>query len=539
MRTIKRIAISLNTNKQIQIKELVCAYTREKRRWVRCFQSRDFQAKINCPRLIRDEMVKEKYKSSYGLQARHWKLALNDAAEMWDKYWQSLFVRIRSKIAHFQKFTETELHYAYWLLKGYFQFTCLIQGKTPKPPFANEQSSCHRVAKYIHRWIRQAKGKAPCVKREATVRFDANCYETFYHKERQYIKLMSLQPGKRIVLPLEGKSKIDGTITLVIKEDQIFVHTASELKKKKIAESIVKLNESPAADFARKSIEAVDFGYTEVMTDTEGVRYGIQFGQLLKTASDRLSEKMRKRHKLHALEKKKKQIHSPKAKTLRKYNLGKKKHIQCEQRAKSSLEKEINHGINQLLKLKKPSILITENLRHNFIFNKSKNINRRLSGWLKGKLQDRIAFKALAEGFRHEQVNPAYGSQSCPNCVFVDSKNRNNDRFQCLHCGYEDASDRVAALNYVHRYGDPEIGLYTPYNQVKTILMARFHRRLETGNMQGTNCFLDASPVTIPGRTLDTAIEVHPPPLSRHCNVTVGREKSRKHQAVTSESETK
>jgi hypothetical protein len=32
--------------------------------------------------------------------------------------------------------------------------------------------------------------------------------------------------------------------------------------------------------------------------------------------------------------------------------------------------------------------------------------------WLKGKLQDRIAFKALAEGFRHEQVNPAYGSQN-------------------------------------------------------------------------------------------------------------------------------
>src|SRR5271163_1702802 len=75
-------------------------------------------------------------------------------------------------------------------------------------------------------------------------------------------------------------------------------------------------------------------------------------------------------------------------------------------------------------------------------------MNRKLSSWLRGKLQDRVAFKALAEGFRHEQVNPAYGSQSCPFCEFVDSRNRKGDRFQCLHCGHEDVSDRIAAQNY-------------------------------------------------------------------------------------------
>ncbi len=131
-------------------------------------------------------------------------------------------------------------------------------------------------------------------------------------------------------------------------------------------------------------------------------------------------------------------------------------------------------------------------------------MNRRLSSWLRGKLQDRIAFKALAEGFRHEQVNPAYGSQSCPFCEFVDHRNRKNDRFQCLHCGHEDISDRIAALNYARRFGDPEIGRYTPYRQVKTILLDRFHRRLETGQ-----------PVTVPGRTLETVMEMRPPSPSR------------------------
>ena len=70
----------------------------------------------------------------------------------------------------------------------------------------------------------------------------------------------------------------------------------------------------------------------------------------------------------------------------------------------------------------------------------------------------------------------------------------------CLNCGHGDQSDRVAALNYAERYSDREIGRHTPYRQVKTILLDRFHRRLETDQT-----------VTVPGRTLDTVQRgVHP-----------------------------
>ena len=106
----------------------------------------------------------------------------------------------------------------------------------------------------------------------------------------------------------------------------------------------------------------------------------------------------------------------------------------------------------------------------------------------------------MAEGFRHEQVNAAYGSQGCPCCDFVDDKNRNGDRFQCLHCGHEDASDRVAAMNYAKRLDDREIQRYTPYREVKSILLSRFRRRLEMGQ-----------PITVPGRTLETVIKGRPP----------------------------
>ena len=161
-------------------------------------------------------------------------------------------------------------------------------------------------------------------------------------------------------------------------------------------------------------------------------------------------------HELHAMEKKKRTSNPQKAKCLRKYNLGKQKHHATAKRFKTTLEKEINTAINQLIQTKNPSILVTEDLRHTFKYDKSKQMNRKPSSWLRGKLQDRVAFKALAEGFRHEQVNPAYGSQSCPFCEFVDSRNRKGDRFQCLHCGHENASDRIAAQNYARRFGDPK-----------------------------------------------------------------------------------
>jgi hypothetical protein len=217
----------------------------------------------------------------------------------------------------------------YWLdkLKAW-EFQALL-GK----PSKIEQAVRHRIACYIRRAVKKLKGSPPKVKRARIVKFDANCYEVFNHENRQYIKLMTLEKGKRIVIPL-------------------------------------------------------------------------------------------------------------------------------------------------------------------------------------------IEFKALAKGFRHEQVNPAYGSQSCPKCEFVDYKNRTGDNFKCLFCRYEDMADRVAAMNYARRYGDPEIGLYTPCNQVKTILLNRFHRRLETGQ-----------PVTVPGRTLDTVTEVYPPP-SRGRNVIAGREEILVHRAV-------
>jgi putative transposase len=461
MRTVKRTTLALNEGKKSSLKCLCAAYTREKRYWLDSLKSYQMQGLLGSHRKIRDQFVKEGYASTSGLQARHWKLALQDAVETWDRYWQAIFVKIRPKIFK-HCFNENERHYAYFLIKGYEQFAELMQGGVPQVSFELDFESRKRISGYVRRLVKRFKGKAPTVRKARTVKFDPNCYDLFEHKGRQYVKLMSLERGKRIIVPLEGKSNIKGNITLVLSNEAIQIHASQDLPKKV----------NPL-----KNVVAVDFGYTEVMTDVAANRYGTQFGKILTKRSDQLCQKMKRRNSLHALVKN--NSCPQKAHRIRRCNLGRQKLTRTKQKSAASLKCEINQAINQLIKTTHPAILITEDLSHLFSYDKSKVVNRRLSSWLRGEIQDRISFKALAEGFRHEQVNPAYGSQACPKCDFVDSKNRIADRFMCLHCRHEDIADRIAALNYAKRYGDPEISLYTPYREVKTILLDRFQRRLE------------------------------------------------------------
>jgi transposase len=209
---------------------------------------------------------------------------------------------------------------------------------------------------------------------------------------------------------------------------------------------------------------------------------------------------MKRRNKLHALQKKHTlKSRKVKVKNIQKYNLGRIKLNDSSEKSKIGIKQEVNMGLNQFFDKKSPKILITEDLRHLFSFGKVKSWNRKLSAWIKGFLQDRIGFKALARGSCHEQVNPAYGSQTCIKCGFVWKENRTSDKFKCGFCKHEDHADRVAALNYKSRYGDKEITRNTPFREVKTILDRRFHRRLET-LFKGT----------VPGRTSETiSIAIH------------------------------
>jgi putative transposase len=176
MRTVKRKALPLNKNKLIAIQLLCKAY--EKNHWLDVLRGWNYQSLLDTSRKIRDEFIDRDYQSNYGLQARHWKLAMQDAVETWDKNWKAQFVLIRSKIAcHFKQ--ETERHYAYWLIKGYSQFSEMMQGNAPNPHFEIDKKACKNIADYVQRQVKKNRPKQAVVRKARSVKFDSSCYFSF------------------------------------------------------------------------------------------------------------------------------------------------------------------------------------------------------------------------------------------------------------------------------------------------------------------------------------------------------------------------
>ena len=465
MRTIKRVSRVLNTDKLEVVKDLSLSYALEKQSWLEKFQHRDYRDFIAQPRKIRDLSVKNKYASVYGLQSRMWKLALNDAAETMDKYYQGLFEKIKPMIYRNNKLSEQEKHYCFWLMTDYRRLNCILDG-TPLEFNTLPLKSRLHAHNFLQRKLKRNCKHYPQVRLQQSFSLDADCYRIFDDNGRQYISLMTKIRGKRLAIPLTGVSAISGNLRVVVTRTGVVIHSSVKIKAKtNLSEDVI----------------AMDLGYTEAFVASDGVSYGEGFGRNQSQISDWLKPKMQRRNKLSALAKKYATSNNPtiraKAKNIKIHNLGKIKLTAKVMRNKSTSLRIINTALNQLIRQTRPGVLISEDLKHNFSYNNSKDCNRKLSAWLKGVLDERIEFKALAEGFSHKVVNAAYTSQTCPNCCYVDQHNRckhNVDKFKCLNCGHEGHADVFAAQNLKARYFDHEITRYMPYREVKTILLSRF-----------------------------------------------------------------
>ena len=135
---------------------------------------------------------------------------------------------------------------------------------------------------------------------------------------------------------------------------------------------------------------------------------------------------------------------------------------------------------------------------------KSKSLARQVSLWHRSILNDRLDFKASAKGFSRQEVNPAYSSQLCPICGYLDRRNRVGDAFQCLNCGHAAPSDQTASVNLKARAADPAIQVWTPHPTVKQILLKRYQARLESRTPSLRNETLTT--VTVTGQTSDTEL---------------------------------
>ena len=207
---------------------------------------------------------------------------------------------------------------------------------------------------------------------------------------------------------------------------------------------------------------------------------------MIADVADSGAERLRQRRRLGAYERSIRAIQPKRASRIRRRNLG----TVCTNRRgirdRAFLRVQVDTALNALFAENTDlGRLIVEDL--SFPATRlSRSLNRRLGRWLKGYLQERLAYKAELNGVELKVVSAAYTSQTCPRCWFTSEKNRRGDRFECGNCGLTGSADAIAATNVLRRGSDPAVTRYTPLAEVRRILEERW-RSARNGRAWGSN----------------------------------------------------
>ena len=389
-------------------------------------------------RKIRDIWLKEKENGTNfypkiidQLPARLWKETLRDT--------------IGNINAHFEAgFTE--------IIKRLYKKYGKKQGKV----LAKQLKTDYKSNNELHRMVRALIPKGYS-KADNIICLDEECY-SFADDESKIIQIMGLALRKRLSIPMTTKNKPKGNFKIILKNGRCEFRVSHKYRITNV----------------EKPIEAigVDKGYTEVFTDNTGERHGEGFGKLLTKKSDFLDEKYKNRNKLWAIMKKAREAGDiKKANNIKLNNLGNKKLDKQKEIMKAELKEKIYSAAKVLAQ--KASIIAIEDLTFKTKSKgKFKKVNRRLSSWIKGVIDEAIIKYCFIYGTKLVYVNAAYTSQgdSRFNCALMGT--RIGDSF----IGFDEVvldADINAAINILARLYDSEINLYTPAEKVKEILTKR------------------------------------------------------------------
>ena len=314
-------------------------------------------------------------------------------------------------------------------------------GKTKAKELTKFLKADYKSNNELHRLVRKLIPKGVS-KADNIICLDEGCY-TF---EQDILLVTGLRKRKMLSIPLTTKYRPKGNFKIILKEDN-----RCELRVNFKYQTKVQ---------TEKHYEAigVDKGYTEVFTDSTGERHGNDFGKLLTKKSDFLKEKYKNRNKLYAIMKKANEKgDKKKANNIKKNNLDNKKLNRQKEKANIELKEIIYKAAKTLAQ--KAKIIAIEDLAFKTKSTKFKNVNRRLSSWIKSTIDEAISKYCFIYGTKLVYVNAAYTSQgdSRYNCALVGKRIGNS------FIGFDEVvldADINAALNILARLYDQEILKY-------------------------------------------------------------------------------
>ena len=221
-----------------------------------------------------------------------------------------------------------------------------------------------------------------------------------------------------------------------------------------------------------QAVIGVDKGYTESFVDSNGNHHGTGFGKVMTDFSDKSSKAGKARGKLRAIEKKHRAAgRNAKADRVRDNNLGTVKLDARRELTRKNIRQIAFKAAHAVVDI--AQTVVAEDLT-SVIANKHpqwKTFNRRMGMWAKGILAEALDSVTKQRGASLALVCAAYTSQIDSQTGLLEGK-RVGDRFYHAS-GDVGHADINAARNVLARFSDPDIGRYTPFKEVRRILLAR------------------------------------------------------------------
>lgn len=390
-------------------------------------------------RKIRDEWVQTR--DFKPLAAKAWKETLRDVIDDIQLYEEAAKEKVRKAI-HIRTRDNSERKRLYTLLK---------YNDWVKDP-------------YLCRKMRQHK-KHGRTKVANQIIVENGVYKQFKGQDgKTWLKIPSLIRGQMLCIPLNSNVKLTGCLRLILKDGKVFVHRTVNSR-----------TFAPCGD----KIIGVDKGYTEALADSEGGFHGEGFGAIMTEGTKKRHLRGIARNKLHQLAKKTQ--NKRKAHNIRKYNLGCKKLNRYNHKQREHLRTKAFEAAHRVVDQAKE--VRAEDLTQPMSSGKRwKQYNRTMSAWARGFLAEALESVCTARGSSLRLVNAAYTSQMDSNTGRLEGR-RVGDKFHHVN-GDVSQADTNASGNIRDRGDDTEITRFTPYKEVKAILL---NRLTETGGVNDPN----------------------------------------------------
>lgn len=368
------------------------------------------------------------------LNARQIKSAYNQAYSNYISYLALKTLNIRSTISHssLSQNTKTILYRVNsqhaWFIKD-FELAWKLDKNTGEisvptnkdyktPDNLVYMSVEPHLMKLARHMFKYSKGKLPNLKKTRTMVMDGIIAQREENKSSKtfdyWVKITTLTKRKPVLMPIKTNNYFENKVSKAKKFNNTVQVKIDDNNNVQISFILEEHNAIKRADNIIVGVDS-NFNDTNLFSTNDGGLYGGAFVQWLK----QMDNKIMKRQKYI-------QQNSLSLKHDDQYQ-------RLNKRVRDHTKNEINRIINKLIKDEKVSELVVESLdfRGGGL---SKRMNRLLTRMGRSALKVKLERVEESHGVKVLKVNPAYSSQECSKCGYVDKSNRQNLVFKCKCC---------------------------------------------------------------------------------------------------------